>query len=58
MKTNGYLLVIYSMLALLITAGVMQGDMISWDGLICWTLSFCFWFLMLLPAWTIKERDC
>lgn len=57
MKTNGYLLVIYAMLAFVTTAGVMMGDTFTWDGLFCWTLTFCFWFLMLIGAWEFPKRD-
>jgi hypothetical protein len=57
MKRNGMLLVVYSMLALMVTAGVMQGDMLSWNGLMCWVLSFSFWFLMLLPAWEFPKKQ-
>ena len=56
MKTNGMLLVIYAMLAFITTAGVMMGDTFTWDGLFCWTLTFCFWFLMLIGAWEFPKK--
>jgi len=56
MKQNGMLLVVYAMLAFIMTAGIMMGDIISWDGLMCWTLSFCVWFLLFIPAWEFPKR--
>ena len=60
MKDNAMLLVVYAMLAFITTAGIMMGDLFSWEGLMCFTLTFCFWFLMLLGAWTMgkpKKQD-
>jgi len=56
MKQNGMLLVVYAMLAFIMTAGIMMGDIISWEGLMCWSLSFSFWFLMLIGAWSFKDK--
>ena len=33
-----------------------MGDIISWEGLMCFSISFCFWFLMLIGAWTMTEE--
>jgi hypothetical protein len=57
MKTNGMLLVVYAMLSFILTAGIMMGDIISWNGLICFALSFSFWFLMLLGAWELPKKQ-
>lgn len=56
MKQNGMLLVVYAMLAFITTAGIMMEDIISWEGLMCFSLTFSFWFLMLIGAWTMKEE--
>jgi len=57
MKTNVYILIIEAMLAFIITAGVTLGDMFNLQGLLCWVLSFCFWFLILLPMWGFKKKN-
>lgn len=57
MKENGMLLVIYAMLAFITTAGIMMGNIISWNGLMCWTLTFCVWFLMFIGAWNFPRKQ-
>jgi len=56
MKTNGMLLVIYAMLAFIVTAGIMMEHTFTFNGLFCWTLTFCFWFLMFIGAWEFPKR--
>ena len=56
MKENSMLLVIYAMLSFILTAGIMMGDIISWEGLMCFSLTFSFWFLMLIGAWTMPKK--
>ena len=52
------LLVIEAMLALIVTAGIMMGDIYSWNTLMCWTLTFCVFFCLFAPAWQFKkEKD-
>ena len=52
MKRNGWLLIVESMLALLTMAGTMPTTFM--DGFFAWVLCFCFWFVMLLPAWSLS----
>ena len=57
MKRNGILLVIEAMLVLMTACFVEMPDTIfSTDLLFGWTISFCFYFCMFVPAWEFKTQ--
>jgi hypothetical protein len=58
MKTNGILLIIEAMLALMTACFVQMPETIfSWDLLFGWTLAFCFYFCMFAPAWQFRSNQ-